>query len=70
MGTPSFSSGAVSDPPLPGGWLEGTTATGASTRVSVVPNGVYTVKLTVTKALGTAAETETWTSPSITVARP
>jgi hypothetical protein len=38
--------------------------------LSYVPNGVYTVRLTVTKALGTAAETETWTSPSITVARP
>ena len=38
--------------------------------VSDVPNGTYTVTLTATKPLGTASETETWTSPSFTIARP
>jgi minor extracellular serine protease Vpr len=42
-------------------------------QINVVPNGQYVIKVTVLKALGNAAtpgDTETWTSPAITVARP
>ncbi|HLK47138.1 MAG TPA: S8 family serine peptidase [Bryobacteraceae bacterium] len=42
-------------------------------KVNVVPNGTYIVKLTVLKALGddsNPADLESWTSPSITIARP
>lgn len=45
-------------------------AKGSVSNLSSVPNGTYYVTLTVTKALGTDAETEMWTSPPITVARP
>ena len=38
--------------------------------VTTVPNGTYTVTLTTTKPLGSDAETEVWTSPSFTIARP
>lgn len=41
--------------------------------VRTAPNGVYTVKVSVLKALGdenVAADWETWTSPAITIARP
>jgi subtilisin family serine protease len=51
------------------GW-DGKAAKGSPSKLSDVPNGTYYVKLTVTKALGTDAETETWTSPPITLARP
>jgi hypothetical protein len=49
---------------------DGGAAKGAASKEAPVPNGTYTVVLTVTKALGTDAETETWTSPPITLARP
>ena len=42
-------------------------------QVNVVPNGKYVVTMTVLKALGddsNPADTETWTSPVITIARP
>ena len=42
-------------------------------KVNVVPNGQYVMKVTVLKALGdesTPGDTETWTSPPITLARP
>ena len=42
-------------------------------QVNVVPNGKYVVTTTVLKALGddsNPADTETWTSPVITIARP
>jgi subtilisin family serine protease len=38
--------------------------------VSDVPNGTYTITLTATKPLGSDSETETWTSPAFTIARP
>jgi minor extracellular serine protease Vpr len=53
---------------------DGTTAYGnGGNHVLVVPNGKYVIKLTVVKALGNpsvASNTETWTSPTITIARP
>jgi minor extracellular serine protease Vpr len=49
---------------------DGTAAKGAPSKVSDVPNGTYYLRVTVTKALGTDTETETWTSPPITLARP
>lgn len=50
---------------------DGTTRNGS--RINVVPNGQYVVRLSVLKALGDEndpAHWETWTSPVITVARP
>ncbi|MEO6264512.1 MAG: S8 family serine peptidase [Luteimonas sp.] len=47
--------------------------TTAGNKSYLVPNGTYVVKLSVLKALGDAAnpaDTETWTSPVITIARP
>lgn len=47
--------------------------TGNPIMVKEVPNGAYTVKVSVLKALGdenNPAHWETWTSPTITVARP
>jgi hypothetical protein len=47
--------------------------TGNPVLVKEVPNGQYTVKVSVLKALGDAsnpAHWETWSSPTITVARP
>ena len=47
--------------------------TSAAQKTYTVPNGVYTLTITVVKALGDAnnpADVETWTSPVITVARP
>jgi subtilisin family serine protease len=35
-----------------------------------VANGTYYVKLTLTKALGTKKDVETWTSPNLVIARP
>jgi minor extracellular serine protease Vpr len=52
------------------GW-DGTTTAGNKTYE--VPSGQYVIRLTVTKALGDAANpahVETWTSPVITIARP
>ena len=49
---------------------DGTAAKGSPAKVGDVPNGTYYLKVTVTKALGTDTETETWTSPPITLARP
>jgi subtilisin family serine protease len=54
------------------GW-DGTTYNGNGSKVTVVPNGNYVVKLSVLKALGAdsnPADWETWTSPVITIARP
>ena len=51
------------------GW-NGQVSRGNSSNTSDIPNGVYTARLTVTKALGSDAETETWVSPQFTVARP
>ena len=48
-------------------------ATGNPVLVREAPNGVYTVKVSVLKALGdqsNPAHWETWTSPVITLARP
>jgi minor extracellular serine protease Vpr len=42
-------------------------------KIVTLPNGQYTIKITVTKALGKfnrPSDTETWISPTITVARP
>jgi hypothetical protein len=42
-------------------------------KVVTLPNGQYAIKITVTKALGKinrASDTETWISPTITLARP
>jgi subtilisin family serine protease len=39
-------------------------------KVFTVPNGQYIITLTVFKALGSDTDTETWTSPVITLARP
>jgi len=50
---------------------DGTTRNG--NKLNAVPNGQYVIKLTVIKALGDAlnpAHVETWTSPTITIARP
>lgn len=50
---------------------DGVTVNGNQT--NVVPNGQYVMKLTVLKALGDESnpgDTETWTSPVITIARP
>jgi subtilisin family serine protease len=47
---------------------DGNTTNG--TKSYTVPNGTYTVTVTVQKALGTATEVETWVSPPITIARP
>ena len=50
---------------------DGTTTNGKQTQT--VPNGRYVLKLTVVKALGDGnnpADTETWTSPVVTIARP
>lgn len=47
---------------------DGNTANGS--KLFSVPNGTYTVTVTVQKALGTSAEVETWVSPPVTVARP
>lgn len=50
---------------------DGTTTHGRQTQT--VPNGRYVLKLTVVKALGDGsnpADTETWTSPVVTIARP
>ncbi len=35
-----------------------------------VPNGTYYAKLTLTKALGTKTDVETWTSPTFVINRP
>lgn len=57
------------------GW-DGTTFTGQGKNGSqwnTVPNGQYTIKLSVLKALGdesNPADWETWTSPVVTIARP
>jgi hypothetical protein len=43
------------------------------TKIVTLPNGQYAIKITVTKALGKfnrASDTETWISPTITLARP
>ena len=50
------------------GW-DGKGSKGSSSNLSDVPNGAYTVRLTVTKALGFDDETEIWTSPAIALAR-
>jgi hypothetical protein len=42
----------------------------AGNKAYLVPNGQYRATLTVTKALGDSTNTETWTSPVITIARP
>lgn len=39
-------------------------------KLFLVPNGQYQVTITAQKALGNAFETESWTSPVITIARP
>ncbi|MEX0899911.1 MAG: S8 family serine peptidase [Gammaproteobacteria bacterium] len=39
-------------------------------KVFVVPNGQYQVTITAQKALGNPSQTESWTSPVITIARP
>ncbi len=39
-------------------------------KVFMVPNGQYQVTITAQKALGNASDTESWTSPVITIARP
>ena len=47
--------------------------TTAGNKEYTVPNGTYVLKMTVLKALGdeaNPAHTETWTSPSFTIARP
>ena len=55
---------------------DGTTFTGKGKNGSqqyTVPNGMYVVKVSVLKALGdedNPAHWETWTSPTITIARP
>jgi hypothetical protein len=55
---------------------DGTTFTGKgknANQQSTVPNGQYVVKISVLKALGdesNPAHWETWTSPTITIARP
>jgi minor extracellular serine protease Vpr len=52
---------------------DGFTVRGNSGRAAAVPDGRYVVDLEVTKALGDAsnpAHVETWTSPSVTIARP
>lgn len=55
-------------------WVwDGTTFKGKNGTPTPVPNGTYTVKLSVLKALGdpaVAADWETWTSPPVTIARP
>ena len=50
-----------------------TTVDATKTPIGIVPNGSYTIKLTVVKALGdinNPGDIETWTSPVITLARP
>ncbi len=52
--------------------FDGTTTNGSG-KAFTVPNGQYVIKVSVTKALGDAAnpaDVETWTSPAFTVARP
>ena len=52
------------------GW-DGLTVSG--NRTYIVPDGTYVMKLSVTKALGDAADPshiETWTSPAFNIARP
>ncbi len=39
-------------------------------KLFLVPNGQYQVTITAQKALGNASDTESWTSPVITIARP
>jgi len=52
---------------------DGTAINARGQTVTTVPNGSYTIKLTIVKALGdigNPADVETWTSPVITLARP
>jgi minor extracellular serine protease Vpr len=42
----------------------------AGNKTYTVPNGTYTVTVTVEKALGSDSDVETWISPPITIARP
>jgi minor extracellular serine protease Vpr len=48
--------------------IDGTTIAGNKTYT--LPNGTYTLTLSVQKALGGDADWETWTSPAFTIARP
>ena len=54
-------------------WVTWDGETQSGNKVTTVPNGDYTIRLTVLKALGDPsdpAHSETWTSPTITIARP
>jgi len=57
-------------------WWDGTTFTGKgknSSQWHTVPNGQYTITVSVLKALGdenNPADWETWSSPTVTIARP
>jgi subtilisin family serine protease len=54
-------------------WVTWDGETQSGNKVTTVPNGDYTIRLTVLKALGDPsdpAHTETWNSPTVTIARP